>query len=129
MILTKVLIYFILMLWIWSQERNRNISKTCVFIFHHSIQHNETSGYTFLMKLIAQINISKSPSKSHQKVQTRVLFWMDFVFSLTHFSPMSHFFTSWKRQETYSFLTFSGGTGIWNWAKMGQSLTHQIWLI
>ena len=30
-----------------SQERDRNISKTCVFIFHHSIQHDEASGYTF----------------------------------------------------------------------------------
>ena len=27
--------------------RDRNISKTCVFIFHHSIQHDEASGYTF----------------------------------------------------------------------------------
>ena len=28
-------------------ERNRNISKTCVFIFHHSIQNEEASGYIF----------------------------------------------------------------------------------
>ena len=25
----------------------RNFSKTCVFILHHSIQHDEASGYTF----------------------------------------------------------------------------------
>ena len=31
----------------WSQERDRNISKTCVFIFHHSIQQDEASGYAF----------------------------------------------------------------------------------
>ena len=31
----------------WSQERDQNVSKTCVFIFHHSFQHNEASGYTF----------------------------------------------------------------------------------
>ena len=30
-----------------DQERGRNISKTCVFIFHHSIQYDEASGYTF----------------------------------------------------------------------------------
>ena len=30
-----------------SQERDRNISKTCVFIFHQSIQHYDDSGYTF----------------------------------------------------------------------------------
>ena len=28
---------------------------------------------------------------------------------LTHFSPVSHFYTPWKRQKTYGFLTFSGG--------------------
>ena len=30
-----------------SQERDRNISTTCVFIFHNSIQHDEAFGYTF----------------------------------------------------------------------------------
>ena len=30
-----------------SQQRDRNISKTCVFSFHHSIQHDEASGYNF----------------------------------------------------------------------------------
>ena len=28
---------------------------------------------------------------------------------LTHFSPMSHFYTPEKRQKTIGFLTFSGG--------------------
>ena len=28
--------------------------------------------------------------------------------SLTHFSPVSHFYTPWKRQKTFGFLTFSG---------------------
>ena len=51
MILTKVLIENILMLWTWSQERDRNISKICVFIFHHSIQHDEASGYNFYNKV------------------------------------------------------------------------------
>ena len=39
--------FFSYILWTWSQERDRNISETWVFIFHHSIQHNEASGYTF----------------------------------------------------------------------------------
>ena len=30
-----------------KRERDRNISKTCVFIFHHSIQHDQASGYAF----------------------------------------------------------------------------------
>ena len=29
-----------------KRKRDRNISKTCVFIFHHSIQHGEASGHT-----------------------------------------------------------------------------------
>ena len=28
-------------------EKDQNIRKTCVFIFHHSIQNDEASGYTF----------------------------------------------------------------------------------
>ena len=40
---------------------------------------------------------------------------------LTHFSPVSNFFTPWKRQKTFGFLTFSGGIE-WNtrlkWAKL-----------
>ena len=30
-----------------TKERDQNINKTCVFIFHHSIQHDEASSYTF----------------------------------------------------------------------------------
>ena len=29
-----------------------------------------------------------------------------------HISPISHFYTSWKNQKTYGFLTFSGGIGM-----------------
>ena len=38
--------------------------------------------------------------------------------ALTHFSPVSHFYTPWKRQKTYGFLMFSGGIEIWHWTKM-----------
>ena len=38
---------------------------------------------------------------------------------LTHFSPVSHFYTKWKRQKTKGFLTFSGGIEMWHWTKMG----------
>ena len=39
--------------------------------------------------------------------------------TLTRFSPMSHFYITWKRQKTIRFLTFSGGPEIWHWTKMG----------
>ena len=35
------------MLWKRSQEMDWNISKAIVFIFHHSIQYEKASGYTF----------------------------------------------------------------------------------
>ena len=38
---------------------------------------------------------------------------------LTYFSPVSHFYNPWKRQKTFGFLTFSGGTEMWHWTKMG----------
>ena len=47
-------------------------------------------------------------------------FWIHFkTFWLTHFSPMPHFYTPWKRQKTYGFLTFSGGIEMWHWTKIG----------
>ena len=39
--------------------------------------------------------------------------------SLTHFSPVPHFYTPWKRQKTKGFLTFSGVIEMWHWTKMG----------
>ena len=38
---------------------------------------------------------------------------------LTHFSPVSHFYTRSKRQKTKGFMTFSGGIEMWHWTKMG----------
>ena len=36
---------------------------------------------------------------------------------LTNFSPVSHFYTSWRRQKTFGFLMFSGGIEMWHWTK------------
>ena len=41
------------------------------------------------------------------------------ISGLTHFSPVSHFYTPWKRQKTKGFLTLSGGIEMWHWTKMG----------
>ena len=37
----------------------------------------------------------------------------------THFNPMFHFYTPWKRQKAKGFLTFSRGIEMEDWAKMG----------
>ena len=50
--------------------------------------------------------------------------WMDF--SLTHFSPLSHLHTPWKRLKTFGSLTFSGGVEMWHWTKMGSVVWMKI---
>ena len=52
--------------WTWSQERDQNIGKTCVFIFHHNIQHDEACGYTFYntFSLCLTIVSNKEPRRS-----------------------------------------------------------------
>ena len=47
--------------------------------------------------------------------------------TLTHFNPVPHFYTSWKRQKIYGFLTFSGGIVMWHWTKMGLLFSRK-WL-
>ena len=42
----------------------------------------------------------------------------NFFYELTHFSPVPHFYTPWKHQKTFGFLTFSGGIEMWHWTKM-----------
>ena len=37
---------------------------------------------------------------------------------LANFSPMSHFYTPWKRKKTYGFLAFSEGIEMWHWTKI-----------
>ena len=43
-----------------------------------------------------------------------------YVTWLNNFTPVSHFYTPWKRQKNYGFLTFSGGIEMWHWTKMGK---------
>ena len=38
---------------------------------------------------------------------------------LTYFSPVSHFYTPWKRQKTKGFSDVFRGIEMWHWTKMG----------
>ena len=49
------------------------------------------------------------------------------VIRLTHFSPVSHFYTPWKRQKTKVFLTFSRGIEMWHWTKMAYGHSLLVW--
>ena len=53
------------------------------------------------------------------KVAGRQLHHECFPGILTHFSPGMYFYVPWKRQQTFGFLTFSGGVELVHWAKMG----------
>ena len=50
-----------------SQERGRNISKTYVSIFHHSIQHMKLLVILFIMKLITEINMFNTDLRFNHK--------------------------------------------------------------
>ena len=61
----------------------------------------------------------KSIEDLNGKIQSLLITDTDLTDELTHFSPVSHFCTPWKRQKTFGFLTFSGGIEMWHWTKMG----------
>ena len=44
------------------------------------------------------------------------------AFILTHFNTVFHFHNPCKRQETFGFLTISGGIEMEHWAKIGYEI-------
>ena len=77
-----------------------------------------------IVKIQSQMNDEKNlfsfkPVTSEEVLKTIYSLLKNNKRSLTHFSPMSHFYTTWKRQKTIGFLTFSGGIEMWHWTKMG----------
>ena len=48
-----------------------------------------------------------------------ILFLGNWRLLITHFRPMFPFYTPWKRQKTFDFLTFSGGIEREHWPEMG----------
>ena len=84
-----------------------------MFIFHVKLSWRTGSYLRF--KIITNIILIH---------RFRCFLW--FSSSLTHFSPMSHFYTPWKRQKTCGFLTFSGGIEMWHWTKIGLFITWNL---
>ena len=41
------------------------------------------------------------------------------LLTLTDFNPIVHFYTPWKCQKTFGFLTISGGIEMKHWTKIG----------
>ena len=75
---------------------------------------------TELLKILgttshSNLHVSESSCAKFHTLFTKWTIWSE----LTHFSPVSHFCTPWKRQKTIGFLTLSGGIEMWHWNKMG----------
>ena len=62
--------------------------------------------------------IAKNNTRKTQEFFRKMGCSAKFMNCLTHFSPMSHFYTSSKRLKTYGFLTSSGGIEMWHWTKI-----------
>ena len=54
-------------------------------------------------------------------VTQRTIFrlFLHFYGGFSHFDPTFYFYTPWKRQKTYGFLTIFGGIKKERWAKIG----------
>ena len=68
-------------------------------------------------KLLRQIN--RYLVKKSLEAKLLVLLFCTSMVQLTYFSPVSLFYTPWKRRKIKGILTFSGGIEIWHWTKMG----------
>ena len=83
------------------------------------------SGRNFAKWDCLQLKFQKNVHKNFQNTLYMSLrsetCWFSGTFRtmLTHFSPISHFYTPWKCQKTYGFLTFSRGIKMWHWTKVG----------
>ena len=72
--------------------------------------------------LLSDVVALKSLTTSNKKPRSKIDRQGGDYGTFTHFSPVSHFYTPWKRQKTFGFLTFSGGIEMWGWAKIGEEL-------
>ena len=96
----------------WRLQGGLNPFKASV-VFHTDISHlicfaNQMTG--FYMKCNNGLKLVNN-ILSYLGTKTKSI-------KLTHFSPMFHFYTPWKRQKTFSFSVVSGGIKIEHWTKM-----------
>ena len=80
------------------------------------MQLNESSHFQWLQLIDSILERWKFIIRENYKNAPNLVIHDD---HLTHFSPVLHFYTPWKRQKTKGFLTFSGGKEMWHWTKMG----------
>ena len=81
-----------------------------------NVQNKETSVSHFYgnqkLNILVIMSETVKPFLSDKAVSKGKITFVEnekIIHSLTHILPMLHFCTSWKRQKTFDFLTFSGG--------------------
>ena len=111
---------FFLILLSWGCTSKFNL--TWLFLIVNFIEIALRHGYS----PVNLLHISRIPFLKNTSGRLRLSFlrYLNFCLeilvklknSLTHFSPVSHFYTPWTTKD---FLTFSGGIELWHWTKMG----------
>ena len=90
----------------------------------HWIQQCTPKGYYLMPNKFYNGLIKSSISCKAGKVKILGILYNSSQFRYTknstviHFTPMFHFFPTWKRQKTSDFLTFSGAIEIQHWCKL-----------
>ena len=75
---------------------------------------------SFSLKVTLTLQKFERKTKIFQfEINVSIKHWENQTFSevLTHFIPVFHFYTPWKRRKTFGFLTFSVGKETEDWAK------------
>ena len=84
--------------------------------------HWNRNNYIFLIRtsknLRDSIFLSIESFQSHFLWYILTCSWRKLLLTLTYFSPLFYFYTPWKHQKTFGFLTFSGVIEMEHWAKM-----------
>ena len=119
------------LIWIPNDLQNLLLNRLPIFNLTKKREH-DVSISNIIVVSISNIIVRTDNQELKEKALTvkkelpeicreRSLYFID---NLTHFSPVSHFYTPWKRQKTFGFLTFSeglaflGGIEMWHWNKM-----------
>ena len=75
--------------------------------------------FSFFLNCKNSAKSRKASQINHMNRDYKLQFYVKLInFNLTHFIPMFHLYTPWKRPKTFGFLTFSGSIEMRNWVKM-----------
>ena len=95
------------------QTIRRLLTTNCLSVFDHCGVGAERVNINYLFYLQNETTVYLCSSAIG-------LIWKTLLFSLTHISPLFHFYTPENVKNQRFFLTVSGSVGMENWTKMGE---------